>query len=108
VYAGIDPMNGKPRCLKETARTYDRAKAALTELQSLSTTSATRRPTSPLVSGVHDVQEVAARREATTSEAYVVLAGSGQTTHRERAEIPRRRRARNGNSRVFSVTLLHC
>ena len=34
VYAGMDPLTGKPRYLRETAKTYDAAEVALTKLQS--------------------------------------------------------------------------
>ena len=34
VYAGVDPLTGRPRYLRETAKTYEAAKLALTRLQS--------------------------------------------------------------------------
>jgi hypothetical protein len=34
VYAGIDPLTGKQRYLRETCATYDQAELALTRLQS--------------------------------------------------------------------------
>ena len=33
VYAGVDPLTGKERYLRETSRTYDQAEVALTRLQ---------------------------------------------------------------------------
>jgi len=33
VYAGLDPLTGRPRYLRETAKSYDAAEKALTKLQ---------------------------------------------------------------------------
>ncbi len=35
VYAGTDPLTGKPRQLRETVKTYDEAERTLTRLQRL-------------------------------------------------------------------------